>query len=278
MVKENRNYSSLNYRYGFNGKENDNEIKGVGNQQDYGFRIYDPRLGKFLSVDPLAPSYPYYSPYSFAGNKPIVFVDIDGLEEGERAAKAGAALSKWTNEKIESTLKKAHLGPHEQKVVKANPFDAYRSRTADKIAYSVQQDAGFGFNEGESGDAFRHTFWNALMTKNSNSDFADKFGKAHEEDNPNDAVQKQMDILNNRVGQDIADNNPNSTNKELALKVLDKIYKGEAYMVQKNDKGENELVKSHMTKEDYETKKKAIDTIDFSKTEKAAETETSTQY
>lgn len=37
------------YRYGFNGKENDNEVKGEGNQQDYGMRIYDPRLGKFLS-------------------------------------------------------------------------------------------------------------------------------------------------------------------------------------------------------------------------------------
>ena len=69
------------YRYGFNGKENDNEVKGEGNQQDYGMRIYDPRLGKFLSVDPLMPDYPFYSPYQFAGNKPIVAADLDGLEE-----------------------------------------------------------------------------------------------------------------------------------------------------------------------------------------------------
>ncbi|HWJ29919.1 MAG TPA: hypothetical protein VNS32_25490, partial [Flavisolibacter sp.] len=41
------------YRYGFNGKENDDEVKGEGNQQDYGMRVYDTRLGKFLSVDPL---------------------------------------------------------------------------------------------------------------------------------------------------------------------------------------------------------------------------------
>ncbi len=59
------------YRYGFNGKENDGEVKGAGNQQDYGFRIYDPRLGKFLSIDPLTKSYPHYTPYQFAGNKPI---------------------------------------------------------------------------------------------------------------------------------------------------------------------------------------------------------------
>ena len=69
------------YRYGFNGKENDNEVKGSGNQQNYGMRIYDPRLGRFLSVDPLTKSYPWYTTYQFAGNKPIWAIDLDGLEE-----------------------------------------------------------------------------------------------------------------------------------------------------------------------------------------------------
>lgn len=68
------------YRYGFNGKENDNEIKGEGAQQDYGMRIYDPRLGKFLSVDPLTPRYPMLTPYQFASNTPISGIDLDGLE------------------------------------------------------------------------------------------------------------------------------------------------------------------------------------------------------
>ena len=68
------------YRYGFNGKENDNEVKGTGNQQDYGKRIYDPRLGKFLSVDPMANSYPFYSPYQFAGNDVIRCIDLEGGE------------------------------------------------------------------------------------------------------------------------------------------------------------------------------------------------------
>ena len=73
--------SSLDvYRFGFNGKENDNEAKGEGNQQDYGMRIYDPRVARFLSVDPLAGKYPFYTPYQFAGNMPIKFIDLDGLE------------------------------------------------------------------------------------------------------------------------------------------------------------------------------------------------------
>lgn len=70
-----------NYHYGFNGKENDNEVKGTGNQIDYGMRIYDPRAGKFLSVDPLTQKYPWYTPYQFAGNKPIWANDLDGMEE-----------------------------------------------------------------------------------------------------------------------------------------------------------------------------------------------------
>jgi RHS repeat-associated protein len=68
------------YRYGFNGKENDNEVKGEGNQQDYGMRIYDGRIGKFLSVDPLTLKYPFWTPYQFAGNMPIKYIDLDGLE------------------------------------------------------------------------------------------------------------------------------------------------------------------------------------------------------
>jgi RHS repeat-associated protein len=79
-----RNFNNENYRFGFNGKENDNDVKGDGNQQDYGLRIYDPRLGKFLSVDPLTKKYPWYTPYQFAGNKPIWASDLDGTEENIR--------------------------------------------------------------------------------------------------------------------------------------------------------------------------------------------------
>ncbi|TWF40529.1 RHS repeat-associated protein [Chitinophaga polysaccharea] len=76
-----RKMNGSSYRYGFNGKENDNEIKGEGNQIDYGMRIYDPRIGKFLSTDPLSKQYPHYTPYQFAGNTPIQAIDLDGAEE-----------------------------------------------------------------------------------------------------------------------------------------------------------------------------------------------------
>jgi RHS repeat-associated protein len=73
--------SSTGYRYGFNGKEDDQETVGTGNgTQDYGMRIYNPSLGKFLSVDPITAKYPELTPYQFASNRPIDGIDMDGLE------------------------------------------------------------------------------------------------------------------------------------------------------------------------------------------------------
>lgn len=71
----------IGYRFGFNGKENDKDFGNKQLIQDYGFRIYNPAIVKFLSVDPLSASYPWYTPYQFAGNKPIVAIDLDGAEE-----------------------------------------------------------------------------------------------------------------------------------------------------------------------------------------------------
>ena len=84
-----RSYQANKYRYGFNGKENDNEVKGEGNQQDYGMFIYDQRSGKFFSVDPLVLIYPWYPPYQFSGNNPILFIDRDGAEPERNPKSAG---------------------------------------------------------------------------------------------------------------------------------------------------------------------------------------------
>jgi len=68
------------YRYGFNGKRKDNAINGDGVDYDYGFRIYDALLGRFLSLDPLQKQYPELAPYQFASNTPIQAADLDGRE------------------------------------------------------------------------------------------------------------------------------------------------------------------------------------------------------
>ena len=81
MMPARKYQAGSDYRYGFNGKENDNDVKSEGNQQDYGMRIYDSRLVRFLSVDPVTENYPWNSTYSFAENDVIRSIDLDGKEK-----------------------------------------------------------------------------------------------------------------------------------------------------------------------------------------------------
>src|SRR5690606_30860513 len=67
------------YRYGFNGMEKDDEVKGAGNSYTTEFRQYDPRLGRWLSIDPLFSNFPWQSPYAAFDNNPILLVDPKGL-------------------------------------------------------------------------------------------------------------------------------------------------------------------------------------------------------
>ncbi len=78
----NRYSSAGSFRYGFNGKEKDNEDYGEGNSYDYGFRVYNPRLGNILVGDIAAAAYAELTPYQFASNSPIAGIDEDGLELG----------------------------------------------------------------------------------------------------------------------------------------------------------------------------------------------------
>ncbi|GEQ85383.1 hypothetical protein ULMS_08910 [Patiriisocius marinistellae] len=81
MLVPGRHGTDGSYRYGFQGQEMDDEIKGEGNSLNYTFRMHDPRVGRFFAVDPLTAEYPHYTPYSFSGNKVIAHFELEGLEE-----------------------------------------------------------------------------------------------------------------------------------------------------------------------------------------------------
>ncbi len=72
--------NSGEYRFGFQGQEVDNEIKGIGNSINYKFRMHDPRIGRFFAVDPLFAKFPWNSPYAFSENKVISGIELEGLE------------------------------------------------------------------------------------------------------------------------------------------------------------------------------------------------------
>ena len=80
LVPERHGSIDHDYRYGFQGQENDDEIKGEGNSINYTFRMHDPRIARFLSIDPLFKSYASNSPYAFSENRVIDGKELEGLE------------------------------------------------------------------------------------------------------------------------------------------------------------------------------------------------------
>lgn len=73
-------YNIPHYRNLFNGQEAENEVYGDGGFQNYGFRMYDTRIGRFWGVDPLTKDYPMLTPFQFASCSPVLLIDMDGLE------------------------------------------------------------------------------------------------------------------------------------------------------------------------------------------------------
>jgi RHS repeat-associated protein len=89
--------------------EKDDEVMGVGNSYDFVNRIYDPRIGKFLSVDPIANEFSGLSPYIFANNSPIQHIDFEGLN-GIRPPRR-ANTTKLNNRPPQSTRELTKYNP-----------------------------------------------------------------------------------------------------------------------------------------------------------------------
>ncbi|MBE0640283.1 MAG: hypothetical protein IH598_17345 [Bacteroidales bacterium] len=106
MTLQQQNYYSQNTtenKYLYNSKELQDE-QLAGNRldwYDYGARFYGPDGSRFFTIDPLTEKFPWQSPYCYAGNNPIRFIDYNGLGPGDRV-KAARSLTgiEYKQEKV----------------------------------------------------------------------------------------------------------------------------------------------------------------------------------
>jgi RHS repeat-associated protein len=111
--------------YGFQGQENDDEIRGKGNSVNYKYRMADVRIGRFFATDPLEKTYVWNSPYAFSENSTIAYVELEGLEKAENAYTqwARGAISGYAKDRAE--FKKSGLSSTDySKVKKAQEANA----------------------------------------------------------------------------------------------------------------------------------------------------------
>lgn len=120
--------SSDIYRYAYNGMEVDNEVSGNGNSYTTEFRQYDPRLGRWKSLDPLMSMFPWQSPYCAFDNNPIYYVDPYGLSAtngGEGEPEVGSVCYDTDHKEIlryEGDGEWSTADPGDFGGRKANPF------------------------------------------------------------------------------------------------------------------------------------------------------------
>lgn len=83
-------------------------------------------------------------------------------------------------------------------------------------------------------DAFRHTYWNALLTREFGSDWARRFATAHEAGPGNMAAREAMDLYNNEQGRAIAVANPDATPEKLADLIQDAVGQGRTVVIDRD--------------------------------------------
>jgi len=164
MIMNGRNWNTSGYRFGFNGMENDNEVKGIGNSLDFGARIYDSRIGRWLSVDPLFKEYAPVSPYAISLNNPIIFKD----ENGEYVEGIDGKPVTYTRTKDGQIKWSSNATDDIKRVCTA----MLKTRTGEQVfkdmqktSYAIGIRISTDFNSNELGHASKLTNWNKKTNK-----------------------------------------------------------------------------------------------------------------
>lgn len=271
------NFGFPSNKYKYNGKELDTDFDL--SWYHYGFRIYDPQIGRFPSMDPMADKFAHVSPYNYAENEPVGSIDLWGLQRWMVNGK------ERTSSPSGFMVKGKTIG-----VAIFHPIAAYRvgdverggtniSSVSGRIARHVAEDGNMSVDIGSERNAFRHALWSSTITKEFGAKTALDITDAHEgvgitdkskidfskpfEGNP-DLADNIVDLLNNEIGREIGANNKDATQLDLANKVLDVFSKEGLWTAQKNEDGSITITRSKISTEQLNKARNTLNTLDQS--------------
>jgi RHS repeat-associated protein len=244
MHQYNANTFSFSSPYRFNSKEKDEET-GL---HYYGARYYQSKLSVWMSVDPLAHRGQQYSPFVFSFDSPINFTDPNGKWPILPIIKlTGYLMEKYGDR---NTVKEIGYGlnhPINALTVGTADFPNWAiTRIASNFEINLKNQAGMrSGSEGDEGNAFRHTLWQAMITKEFNASEAERIGATHEDSLPPNMEQRSFtdlhdadtmaDLLNNSIGREIGIEFGELGNKDLAIVTLCEFRNSGLWVVKGNE-------------------------------------------
>ena len=265
------NQQTIGYdeRYKFTGKERDWETG-----YDYFGARYYWQAGTWLSVDPLASDYPWISPYAYCLWNPVKNIDHDG-----RFPIVPTILSYYVTAKVlENTPSNSYVrttGYAMQHPINALVVGQYVdgwsniSSIAGNFEVNLMRAAGISYQkEGDEGNAYRHTLWQAMITNILGEESAVRIGNAHESHSSykygktsgltESEFDTAIDLRNNEIGRKIGARNKGASNKKLALLVLNEFRKNGLWVGIKQTDGSYSIQKKRITQEQYEAALKEL--------------------
>ena len=253
-------------RQKFSGKEDQGTIgSSTLPYLDFGARMYDAKLVRWNTYDPMAEKYYGINPYVYCAGDPVNHIDPKGqsLIGWLLAYKAVAAGM----EHFGRTSDTKTIGFGMQRPITAlrvgfssakhNNISSISTRFASDITISAQMDNSPTLSPG---NALRHVIWQALITREFGNNTAKRIGNAHEERSKDAEYQADtfVDQKNNVIGRLIGDDSKNSSNVEIVLKVLEYYRDIGLWISIKQQDGTYKNEQSRMTEEQF---KLAVDRL-----------------
>ncbi len=265
------NGNSVAQKFGYNGKEIDEDL-GL-NWYHYGFRVYDPAIGRFPSIDPASDKFPHVSTYNYAENEPVGSIDLWGLQRYQVNGRERTGGRTKTQENLAGYAFVNKYGHHTAGMIHGESFSL--SSTAWRMQSAVNNGAGFTRGDGKQDNAFRHTLGSALVAATFDSETAKDATNVHEGIKPKDEVSIDfdkklrnnmseadtiVDLLNNEIGITLAEDLDIKNPLELAKAVL-KEFKDNGLWTVKTDEKTGDIIKIERTKIDKNQYKHALESL-----------------